>query len=155
MGDWGLRKEEGLAENVGKGLAKGWQKAWQRVPFAPSNCAIPEAPFRRVGLWLHEKLGVFQWPLTLILLQKYPDTNGRHIVIQIGGVYTTFCQKEGILLQKYRTRNGRRIAILTLRVKTGNVPQGKTTWVHSACAVLVFWSLVLLVPYPKNLLTLF
>ena len=39
-------------------------------------------------------LGVFQRPLTLILLQKYRDTNGRRIVIQIGGVYTTFCQKE-------------------------------------------------------------
>ena len=34
------------------------------------------------------------------------------MVIQIGGVYTTFCQKEGILLQKYHDRNGRRIAIL-------------------------------------------
>ena len=57
-------------------------------------------------------LGVFQRPLTLILLQKYRDTNGRRIAIQIGGVYTTFCQKEGILLQKYRDRNGRCIAIL-------------------------------------------
>ena len=33
-------------------------------------------------------------------------------MIQIGGVYTTLCQKEGILLQKYRDRHGRRIAIL-------------------------------------------
>ena len=33
-------------------------------------------------------------------------------MIQIGGVYTTFCQEEGILLQKYRDRNGRCIAIL-------------------------------------------
>ena len=33
-------------------------------------------------------------------------------MIQIGGVYTTFCQKEGILLQKYRDRNGSCIAIL-------------------------------------------
>ena len=57
-------------------------------------------------------LGVFQRPLTLILLQKYRDTNGSRIVMQIGGVYTTFCQKEGILLQKYRDRNGRCIAIL-------------------------------------------
>ena len=60
-------------------------------------------------------LGVFQRPLTLILLQKYRDTNGRHIVIQIGGVtgvYTTLCQKEGIHLQKYRDRNGKCIAIL-------------------------------------------
>ena len=50
--------------------------------------------------------------MTLILLQKHRDTNGRRIVIQIGGVYTTFCQEEGILLQKYRNRNGRCIAIL-------------------------------------------
>ena len=57
-------------------------------------------------------LGVFQRPLTLILLQKYRDTNGRRIAIRIGGVYTTFCQEEGILLQKYRDRNGRCIAIL-------------------------------------------
>ena len=33
-------------------------------------------------------------------------------MIQIGGVYTTFCQEGGILLQKYRDRNGRCIAIL-------------------------------------------
>ena len=33
-------------------------------------------------------------------------------MIQIGGAYTTFCQREGILLQKYRNRNGRCIAIL-------------------------------------------
>ena len=57
-------------------------------------------------------LGVSQRPLTLILLQKYRDTNGRRIVIQIGGVYTTCCQEEGILLQKNRDRNGRCIAIL-------------------------------------------
>ena len=52
-------------------------------------------------------------PLTVVLLQKYRDTNERHIVIQIGGVYTTtFCEGEGILLQKHRERNGRCIAIL-------------------------------------------
>ena len=33
-------------------------------------------------------------------------------MIQIGGVYTTFCQEEGILLQKHRDTNGRCIAIL-------------------------------------------
>ena len=43
----------------------------------------------------------------LILLRKYRDTNGSRIVIQIGGVYTTFCQAKGILLQKYRDTNGR------------------------------------------------
>ena len=35
-------------------------------------------------------LGVFHRPLTLILLQKYRDTNEMRIVIQIGGVSTTF-----------------------------------------------------------------
>ena len=38
-------------------------------------------------------LGVFQRPLTLILLQKHRDRSGSHIVIQIGGVYTTVWQK--------------------------------------------------------------
>ena len=57
-------------------------------------------------------LAVSQRPLTLILLQKYRDTNGRRIAIQIGGVNTTFCQEEGIHLQKYHHRNGRCIAIL-------------------------------------------
>ena len=33
-------------------------------------------------------------------------------MIQIGGVYSTVCQEEGILLPKYRDRNGRCIAIL-------------------------------------------
>ena len=37
--------------------------------------------------------------------ETYRDTNWC-------GVYTTFCQEEGILLQKYRDRNGRCIAIL-------------------------------------------
>ena len=62
---------------------------------------------------------MFQRPLTLILPKKYRDTNGRRIAIQIGGVYTTFYQEEGILLPKYRDRNGRRIAILfkSIRVR--------------------------------------
>ena len=51
-------------------------------------------------------MAVSQRPLTLILLQKYRDTNGRRIAIQIGGVYTTFCQEEGILLQKYAIEMG-------------------------------------------------
>ena len=53
-----------------------------------------------------------QRPLTLILLQKYRDTNGSCIVIQIGDAYTSVCAKKGILLQKYCDRNGRCIAIL-------------------------------------------
>ena len=47
-----------------------------------------------------QTLGVSQRPLTLILPQKYRDTNGRRIVIHIGGVYTTFCHREGIHLIK-------------------------------------------------------
>ena len=34
------------------------------------------------------RVGWIQRPLTLILLQKYRDTNGRRIVIHIGGVYS-------------------------------------------------------------------
>ena len=52
------------------------------------------------------RLGVSQRPLTLILPQKYRDTNGRRIVIQIGGVYTTVCHREGIHLQKYAIEMG-------------------------------------------------
>ena len=58
----------------------------------------------------------FQRPLTLILLQKHRDTIWSRIVIQIGGVCTTFCQEEGILLQKYRDRNGRCIEILSKNI---------------------------------------
>ena len=78
-----------------------------------------QGPDRKGSCWNSLSLGVFQRPLTLIRLQKYRDTNGRRIVIQIGGVYTTFRQKEGILLQKYRDRNGRCIAILfrSIRVR--------------------------------------
>ena len=57
-------------------------------------------------------LGVFQQSPTLMLLQKYHDTNGSRIVIQIGGVCTTFCQEDSMLLQKFRDRNGRCITIL-------------------------------------------
>ena len=45
-------------------------------------------------------MGAFQRPLTLLLPQKCRDTNGSRIAIQmLRGVYTTFCQEEGILLQ--------------------------------------------------------
>ena len=57
-------------------------------------------------------MGVFRRPLTLILLQKYGDTNGSRIVIQIGGVYATFCPEKGIILQKCHDRGGRCIAVL-------------------------------------------
>ena len=70
---------------------------------------------------IRQELGVSQRPLTLILLEKYRDTNGSRIAIQIGGVYTTFCQEESILLQKYRDRNGTCIAILFKRRRHINV----------------------------------
>ena len=38
-------------------------------------------------------LGVFKQPLTLILLQKYRNANGSRVVIEIGGVYSTFCKR--------------------------------------------------------------
>ena len=61
---------------------------------------------RRWRTGLPKYLGVSQRPLTLILSQKYRDTNGRRIVIQIGGVYTTSCHREGIHLQKYAIEMG-------------------------------------------------
>ena len=87
-------------------------------------------------------LGVFQRPLTLILLHEYRDTNGIRIVMQIG-VYTTFCQKKGILLQNWhapkstRKRNTPEIAgdrpfpesafsgVLRFRVLFGALLEGK------------------------------
>ena len=74
---------------------------------ARSNKAALGATCRTPG----HSLGVFQRPLTLILLQKHHDTNGSRIVIHIG-VHTTFCQEEGILLQKCRDTNGMCIAML-------------------------------------------
>ena len=40
------------------------------------------------GAWSSLKLGVFLRLLTLVLLQKHRDTNGKRIMIQIGGMYT-------------------------------------------------------------------
>ena len=48
----------------------------------------------------NHNLGVFQRPLTLILLQQHCDTHGSRIVMQIGSVYATFSKEEGMLLQK-------------------------------------------------------
>ena len=50
---------------------------------------------------------------------KYRDTNGRRIEIQIGGIYTTLCQENGIFLQKYRGGNGRCIAKLFKSIGVG------------------------------------
>ena len=77
-----------------------------------SDLTPPFPSVAELSLCAHWFSGVLQRPLTLMLLQKHRDTNGRRIVIQIGGVDTTFFQKKGILLQKYRDRNGRCIAIL-------------------------------------------
>ena len=64
----------------------------------------PEGPERLLQLAGEFKLQLAQlflnsWgcpkrPLTLILLEKHRDINGRRIVIQSDGVYTTFCQEE-------------------------------------------------------------
>ena len=51
-------------------------------------------------------------PLTVIPLHQHCDTNGRCIVIQIGGVYAFSSQKEGIICKSIRDGNGRRIMIL-------------------------------------------
>ena len=48
-------------------------------------------------------------------------------MIQIGGVYTNFCQKEGMLLPKYRDRNGRCIAILFKNIGNGSGTVRKCT----------------------------
>ena len=88
------------------GLIKGFFVLFRRSRTTPgkSRTLQPKLHF------LSERfLGVFNGPLTLIYFR---DTNGRRIVIQLGGVLTTFCQEDGILLQKYRDRNGRCIAIL-------------------------------------------
>ena len=57
-------------------------------------------------------------------------------MIQIGGVYTTFCQKEGILLQKHRDRNGRCIAILfrsiRVRGRFDSSDVSETFWIPGA-----------------------
>ena len=87
----------------------------------------PSLLARTLTIYLTLSLGVFQRSLTLILLQKYHDTNGSRTVIQSGGVYATFCQEESILLQDYRDRNGRCIVILF-----------KNMWVRDRFALLIF-----------------
>ena len=92
-------------------------------------------------------LAVSQRPLTLILLQKYRDTYGRRIVIQIGGVYATLCQEEGILLQRYAIEMGG-VSRYFSKVSGSGVdfrerPPGLFQHVLT---VLVFWFQVLLMP---------
>ena len=72
--------------------------------FCHLGVVLPHLPceFSEVRFWQ------FQWfahirPLTLfvtlILLPKYRDTNGRCIVMELGCVSRTVGQKEGILVQ--------------------------------------------------------
>ena len=89
-----------------------WGAASKTIPWSSSSGQVwlqrtPQT-LKKTPLLLKR----FQGPPTLMLLQKYSVTNGRSIVIQIGGVYATFCQEEGIHLQKYRDRNGRCITTL-------------------------------------------
>ena len=44
--------------------------------------------------------------MDLVLLQKYRDTNGRRIVIEIGGVYTTLCQEEAYFCKNIAIKIG-------------------------------------------------
>ena len=60
------------------------------VAFLPSNSGVDNPVSARWQWW-----GVSQRPLTLILRKSMGNTNGRRVVIQIGGVYTTLCQGEG------------------------------------------------------------
>ena len=50
---------------------------------------------------------------------KASHTNGGHIVIQIGGDCTTFCQEDGKLLRNDRDRNGRCIVIFSKVLGSG------------------------------------
>ena len=51
-------------------------------------------------------LAVSQQPLTLTLMEKYRDTNGSHIVIQIGGVYTTSAKKRAYFCRSIAIQMG-------------------------------------------------
>ena len=55
-------------------LSNGWSRSQREI-----ELLLPAG-----NEWSRSYLGVFRRPLTLILLQKGRDTNGRRIVIQIG-----------------------------------------------------------------------
>ena len=62
-----------------------WGLGFQRESPAPEKSPNSSA----------RDLGVFQRPLILILLQKYHGHKWEaYRAIRIGGVYTTFCQKD-------------------------------------------------------------
>ena len=60
---------------------------WQSSPEMLKVTTVWVVFTRRHNLW------VFQRPLTPMLLQRYRDTNGSRIAIQIGGVYTLLSAK--------------------------------------------------------------
>ena len=76
-----------ILSNTGAGV---WRKAPMAFPYSSSVLdkvqSATDKERRGATVVVYYTLGVFQRPLTLIPLQKYRDTNGRRIVIQIGGV---------------------------------------------------------------------
>ena len=81
-----------------KGQANSWHCLQSRSQQISTDC--------------HRELGSVPTtpdPNTSAKVSRY---KGSSIVIQLGGIYTHFCQEEGILLQKYHNRSGSRIAIL-------------------------------------------
>ena len=84
---------------------------------------FPRECLRIFGCCAHISGGVPTTPLHLILLQKYADTYGSRIVIQVGDLQLRERERErereGVLSQKYRDRNGRCIAILFESVGVG------------------------------------
>ena len=56
--------------------------------------------------------GVFERPLTLILLQKHRDTNGRRVVMRIGVCIYYFLPREGHLFAKASRKRNLRCIVL-------------------------------------------
>ena len=73
-----------LGATLGATLRIGWTPKFQ-----------PEVFLLEVSLHPLGSFGGVPTTPDLILLQEHRDTNGSRIVIQIAGVYTTFCQEEG------------------------------------------------------------
>ena len=82
-------------------------------------CCVAANRYSKAGFRICHARASLHWEpkngLVSILPQEYRDTNGSRIVIQIGGVYTTFCKEGGMLLQKHRNRNERCIAIILFK----------------------------------------
>ena len=67
------------------------KRPWNRIANTQPNC---EQTLRKLRTHRIMNKRAF---LTNRIKQKHCDTNGRRIVIQLGGVHTTFCPEEGIL----------------------------------------------------------